>query len=508
MRIVVRCPYAIVCALLAFCLPAVMYLSVARVRQSPPRGWALAGPSCAHIAIHHSCQLLGIPLDMNDLLAKMPPQTEGHTLSQMRSTLRWIGVESQGRQLTYPELARSTTPVIAHFPDHFVVVENAGEMHVRLLDGIGRRRVMGVEEFKRYWSGNALVLYRPGASLPLPAFMDSALWVGAPRIRFDTLRLDAGEIVEAAAGDRVRFSFLVRNLGSADLKIERIRTNCRCAVVNEVSPTIRPGSFETVNIDYLIGENPGVFKHVVFIESNDPVFPVLELSIAGNTSRSFFFEPHVLCLGQVTKGSIGQGKARLYFSGDIPLKPLATSSDAHLQVQAIPLTKALACSIFKLPGRPKPAGYKNLFLIRGRLRTHDLPVGRYDATIALSTGLDSPRTIPLKVRAEVVDRAQLSPARVILGLIEEGRRIEKETRIKMRDGSSFKITHVANPIPGLECAVAGVISNEAVLLFTFTPRPPTKLIDENVTLEYEITGETRERGTVKVPVYGYAPGGG
>ena len=259
-------------------------------------------PDCAHICVYHCCRLYGVPVEMKAIMKEMPPRERGNSLLEIRETLDWIGLESEGRLVTFDELASGTFPVVAHYHDHFVVVEAADDKHVRILDGLGRRKILLAKHFRALWDRKVLVVRPPAKDAFLPAFVGPPP-PETPRIAFKTLVIDAGEVENPNPGKSVDFTFELQNVGTAALEIKRIRTNCKCAVGDKPEAPVPPGGQGKIIVKYEPGTARGTFMYNAYVETNDPSFPVLPLTIAGNTSRTLKVAPRRLAFGEVVAGS-------------------------------------------------------------------------------------------------------------------------------------------------------------------------------------------------------------
>ncbi|HEX8672250.1 MAG TPA: cysteine peptidase family C39 domain-containing protein [Longimicrobium sp.] len=83
---------------------------------------------------------------------------EGLTLLEMKGIAARHGLAAQGWRMDMRALARAPLPAVAHFEDHYVVVDRVlpdGTVHVRD-PGVGRV-VLPAADFARLWTGNVLV---------------------------------------------------------------------------------------------------------------------------------------------------------------------------------------------------------------------------------------------------------------------------------------------------------------------------------------------------------------
>lgn len=92
----------------------------------------------------------------------------GASLLELQALARAHGVELRGWQMNAASLAHAPLPAVAHYPDHYVVVDRVlADGTVELRDpGVGRLR-MPAPRFAALWSGKVLVLDEPRGHAPL-----------------------------------------------------------------------------------------------------------------------------------------------------------------------------------------------------------------------------------------------------------------------------------------------------------------------------------------------------
>jgi ABC-type bacteriocin/lantibiotic exporter with double-glycine peptidase domain len=128
-------------------------------------------PQCGHWVVLRCCEILGVPLEMEDVMRLLPFRPQGHSMSSLKKTLEAIGLRVEARKARFGTLVTGRFHVIAHLqPDHYVVVFRADERYVTLFDGYGRRVRRAAPEFQKQWSGKILRVSRPSGETPLPAF--------------------------------------------------------------------------------------------------------------------------------------------------------------------------------------------------------------------------------------------------------------------------------------------------------------------------------------------------
>jgi len=116
---------------------------------------------------------------------------------------------------------------------------------------------------------------------------------GGPRIQFDTLEHDFGHVEEV---DILECAFDFKNVGDAELIIERVVSSCGCTV-SQVSLThLKPGEVGQITAKINLSGKKGFIKKRISVFSNDNKNPRVILSIAVNiihhrTGDKTIFDP-------------------------------------------------------------------------------------------------------------------------------------------------------------------------------------------------------------------------
>lgn len=105
---------------------------------------------------------------------------------------------------------------------------------------------------------------------------------GVPKIEVTPSFKDLGDVTK----EGFDYTFTVRNTGKKPLKIERVSTSCGCTLASIDSELIMPGEetglLVTFNPRLMEEEIKGKVTRIVFIKSNDPEMPELEIKITAN----------------------------------------------------------------------------------------------------------------------------------------------------------------------------------------------------------------------------------
>jgi ATP-binding cassette subfamily B protein RaxB len=98
------------------------------------------------------------PADLEPVAREVEERQRGLTLLEMQGIATRRGVNATGWRLDLAGLRRAALPAIAHFDDHYVVVDRVaadGAVHFR--DPALGQMVIPGERFTRLWTGHVLV---------------------------------------------------------------------------------------------------------------------------------------------------------------------------------------------------------------------------------------------------------------------------------------------------------------------------------------------------------------
>jgi hypothetical protein len=440
----------------------------------------------------------------------MPPREEGNSLAEIRDALSWIGLESQGLLIDFKELVAGPFPFIAHFPDHFVVVLRAGEESVTIVDGFGRRRMLRADDFKKSWDRKVLKITPPPQDAFLPSYAGRPA-ADTPRIQFKALIIDVGEVESAGGeGEAVDFSFHLVNRGSAPLWIRKVRAACACGVSEKPEEPVEPGASSKIKIKYIPGRRKGPFEETAYVESNDPVFPIIRLTIAGNTTQTIEVIPSVLDFGDAVAGEVAHVRAILRYTGDRAFKVTGSiAGGAPLKATFEPLTGDLAREILSMAdlARDMSAPYENGCVIEASLDASDLPLGAIEGEIELTTNLEKFPRVAIPYKAEIVPLAKVVPGLVFLGELRAGSAVRTTVSLSLRSSKACCVLSVKNDIDELNCIFPQDSLTEVPITFSLTVSEKPTAIDSSVTVEYATEGRANPQ-MVSIPVYAYAASGG
>ncbi len=456
-------------------------------------------PQCGHLSILHSLEVLGVPVDMATVLATMPPRDGGHSLKMLRDAIVKLGLSAEGRRETFDEVRAGSMPVIAHMKDHFVCVIGATGAAVTLFDGEGRRQVWSTQQFLDRWSGAVLRVSRGTKRDPIPATPRAVRKAGVvPRIQFETLYKDLGEIPSGDAQIQLLFGFT--NLGDSDLRIADVKVDCSCLKTQYPDQPIKPGAQGEVGLTYTISSE-GSFLKTATVFTNDPVTPMIQLSVAGNTHTAVRVEPAKMNLGKIPRGQSLVKQFRVYNDGDQPLQIQGVEFslpgwDFKFKIQRVEPSGEIG-----ILGSGSSSSDRTATIVELTIGPDTLALGKVDGVVIFATNIPKYAKLEVPVTAEVVSNVAFQPDVLFLGEIPANSDVQKTVLIRTLDHRPFRIVKVeasvdtlkfvypAEPIDSCQISVHGSIGDPSIL----NDSPLA------VTVQFIDTGDSER---VNLPVYG------
>jgi hypothetical protein len=104
-----------------------------------------------------------------------------------------------------------------------------------------------------------------------------------PRVAISPERFDFGSVLP---NQELFHAFVVRNVGSADLVLEKPTTSCGCTVVEGYTPLVKPGTSTTLKVKLKTPPNAGRLQKSVLVRSNDPARATVELKLEATVGEA------------------------------------------------------------------------------------------------------------------------------------------------------------------------------------------------------------------------------
>jgi len=205
----------------------------------------------------------------------------------------------------------------------------------------------------------------------------------SPRIEFAETTFDFGTMYQ---NEEVTHLFTFRNVGSALLKIGKVKSSCGCTAAMPEKRELPPGGQTNLRVTFRSGSmRDRIVKHV-YVDSNDPVEPRVTLTVRGEVKVEVDVSPRGVYVGKIQVGETVRRTVEVTPVGVDKFKILGISVD-NPAVEVGP----------PLPLDDKRPGYK-LVIELGPLEKP----GRINAKVTVRTDLPHTKEFKIPVYGKVV----------------------------------------------------------------------------------------------------------
>jgi len=199
---------------------------------------------------------------------------------------------------------------------------------------------------------------------PVVAFLIclcGSLAFAAPDIKFTSPQFDFGEVYQ---GERVQHAFEFVNAGQDPLLIDRVHSSCGCTAVLVSEKNLAPGAKGQIKTNFDSARFRGSVSKTIYLYSNDPVKPVVQLKIKGEVLEIIAVEPEQVNFGKVAGDQTLVAKVVLRNQGETPLTlgvPSTTAAELQAEMPETTLAKdeevSLELMLSPKPGTLRFSGY-------------------------------------------------------------------------------------------------------------------------------------------------------
>lgn len=118
----------------------------------------------------------------------------------------------------------------------------------------------------------------------------------APDLNVANPKFDFGEVFQ---GEKVPHVFEFVNEGDEDLVIEKVRSSCGCTAVLVSEKVIPPGGKGELKATFDSTRFRNTISKTIYLYSNDPVHPVMQLHLKGKVLEMVAIEPAQVRFGKI-----------------------------------------------------------------------------------------------------------------------------------------------------------------------------------------------------------------
>ena len=309
-------------------------------------------------------------------------------------------------------------------------------------------------------------------------------------------------------------AFIVRNLGTAPLTLKKGDTSCKCTLSGLTKDEVEPGGSAEVNLEWKAKDFSLEFRQRAEIITNDPVTPLLTLTVHGRVLQAVRPNPEEITLAALS-ASVG-AKAEILVFGyrEEPLKIVATEWGNRETAEAfeVVLSPIPEERVAREPGAR--SGTALAITVKG-----GLPLGPIQQTLRLYTNLVS-EPVDIPIRGTVVSDISFVPLGVefipeksllALGSVDsrQGAKVRMQMLIK---GPHWNTTQVSlgeiDPADGLKATLGEPkpIEGRNVMMIPLTieiPQgaPPMNRLGSDQGKVGKVMIETTHPAVKQAPIY-------
>ena len=252
---------------------------------------------------------------------------------------------------------------------------------------------------------------------------------GVPKIACTEPQFRFGVVTD---DELLAHDFTIRNVGSAPLEIGKVVACCGLTA-NLAAKAIAPGSNANLHVVFAVNGRSGEQQKSVYIASNDPKTPYLELRFTGTIKPAMEIQPTAVNFGTLTPNAVTN------------IEVLITGSHANgFQITNVTANVSQLSVNFQQGERP------NIWRVRIATRT-PLIMGSSRATVTLLTDLPKTPKILIPVWLAVAGDLVVTPQEVLLSAGTKP--VSRYLTIRSRAGDPFHVLSVVVPDPRMTTVI-------------------------------------------------------
>jgi hypothetical protein len=299
----------------------------------------------------------------------------------------------------------------------------------------------------------------------------------APRIALSQDSWNFGEVWHPQGAS---LTLVVKNEGTADLRIKDVRTTCGCTLAESGRDLVPPGETTEIKVRYNSEGKQGHQESKVIIESNDPGRPTVEMQITGEVKRAVKWTPIGGFVVKTLDTKPGQtGTLRLENQMPEPM---------HVKLTASNLQHLLDVEIKEItPGM--------VYDVIGRTKQELGPGSTTRGTLVFTTGLAKEEKLTIHARIQVLSRVELVPPIIYLDAKRENAPSQRSVSLQFYGEGPFAVSEAKANHPDIKVTLRpseppsggleNIVPKMTALVRTTVSLPPASTISpEGAVIEY------------------------
>ena len=363
------------------------------------------------------CKLFGIPASIEELCRLSGQDETGTSMYGLWYAAKIKGLDCKGVKSDLKGLKKmidkggvAIALVEKNGMNHFVVVEDMTKGKVKLIDPPSPPRPVDEDEFKRIFTGYALLILGRNHKRG-----------NTPDIYFDEINHNFGKVGQ---NQELLYTFKFWNKGEEPLRIKEIRSSCGCTAAVVSKGEVPPGDMGEIRALFNTGYRRGRFREEIHVISNDPEKPEVILTLSGEIVRSVVAVPDRLYFGEIKGGDQRRKRVQII---DLDGKRLniekVRSSSKGIRVRV---------------NREKD----NEITLEVILNPLKMKLGAFEERIVVYTNNDMRPEIEIPLSGEILGEIELKPPRLFFGMMRAGERKELKVEILKSGEADLRLISV------------------------------------------------------------------
>ncbi len=433
-------------------------------------------PLCGPKSLLKICQLLEVPATLDELceLSKYDEKTGTNMLTLYKAAIA-KGLNVTPMQLSLKQLCDSESYAIAHTDDnHFLIILKCSSEDVAIND-MGKIYSLKKDDFNKIWKGNALVFIK-GANKELN---NKTSKVEGPIIDFEYKLHDYGEVEK---GDVISHSFTFKNTGTDTLEIREVRSLCSCLKTYIPENYYPPGEMGNIEITFdTKSVSKGFNAKKIYVQSNDPIEPILELALMANIRTPVYIFPERLLLDNIPMNE------------EIEREVILRDDYERLKIERISVPEGIKSEI--LPSITENGVLK--IPIKLTIKSSDNPIS-FKKQITIYTNIENQPEIIIPIQGNIINNFKVIPPQILFTSVDAGTTVTKEITLTNKSGKKVKLTEITSSSENVKIEKTS-IDNGSRYELKVTLNAPQEEITIKYNLNISIEGE--KNSVITIPLY-------
>jgi hypothetical protein len=262
-----------------------------------------------------------------------------------------------------------------------------------------------------------------------------------------------------------------------------VKTSCGCTAAVISSEVTTPGSEGTISAIFDTTKFFGEKVKQITVHSNDPVTPVLTLTLQGEIAVEVEVNPAQLYLGKIRRGASTTHAIELLHDASKPIAITNVATDSPLvAVQTEDLEKQ---------GKK---GKKLLVTLK-----KDAPLGRVSTEINVTTTSQKRPSLSIPVFGQIEGDLVVTPSQVSFGVVRKGDNKEHSLSIKSRATKPIRLVKTQSSTPTVIAELATVKDGEE---YNLTLKVNSESTPGQIKGEVQVFTDHPTEKVLTIPVYG------